>query len=65
MCKKEKDKCNNVIKKCKKWLILMMLQKKKCGRVIQIGHKFLITYTEYYPYLVWEVFPFNFYKHRN
>ena len=26
--KKEKSKCNNIIKKIQKWLILMMLQKK-------------------------------------
>ena len=28
ICKKEKTKCNNIIKQCKKWLSLTMLQMK-------------------------------------
>ena len=46
ICKKEKTKCNNIIKQCKKWLTLMMLQK-KTKIIIQVGNKFLITHVEY------------------
>ena len=28
MCKKEETKSNNILKQCRKWLTLMMLQKK-------------------------------------
>ena len=45
--KKEEIKYNNTIKQCKKWLTLMMLQKKKKSIIIQIGCKFLIIHTEY------------------
>ena len=40
---KEEIKCSNVIKRYKKSLTLMMLQK----NIIQIGHKFLIIHAEY------------------
>ena len=41
---KEEFKCNNIIKRYKKWLTLMMI---KQISVIQIGQKFLILHTEY------------------
>ena len=44
VCKKEKNKFNNVIKQCKNWLALMMLQKIK--KIFQIGCKFLIINRE-------------------
>ena len=28
ICKKEKTKCDNIVKQCKEWLNLMMLRKK-------------------------------------
>ena len=40
-------KCNNIIKRYNKWLILMILQEKKQKNITQIGHKFLIIYMEY------------------
>ena len=42
---KEDTKFNNIIKRYKNWLTLMMLQKKKYN-VIQVGHKFLIIHTK-------------------
>ena len=44
---KEEIKCNNKIKWCKKWLTLMLLQKKTQKSIIQLGHKLLIIHTEY------------------
>ena len=45
--KKEEIKCNNIIKRYKKWLVFMMLQKKTQKNIIQIGHRFLIIHTDY------------------
>ena len=45
--KKEEIKCNNIIKRYRKILILIMLQKKTSKNIIQIGHEFLIIHTEY------------------
>ena len=39
-------KCNNIVKRHKKWLALLMLQKKP-KNIIQIGHKILIIHAEY------------------
>ena len=43
---KEELKCNNIIKRYKKWLTLMMLSKKKQKNIIQTDHKLLITHKE-------------------
>ena len=43
---KEDIKCNSVIKGYKKWLNLIMLQKKKQKKIIQIDHKLLIIRIE-------------------
>ena len=43
---KEDIKCNNKIKRYKKGLTLMMLQKDTQKNIIQIGQKFLIIHTE-------------------
>ena len=43
----EEIKCSKIIKSYKKWLILMMLQKKTEKNIIQIGHTFLTIHTEY------------------
>ena len=43
---KEEIKCNNIIKQYKKWLTLMMFQKKTKKNTIQISHQFLIIHTE-------------------
>ena len=45
--KKEEIKYNNVIKRYKTWLTLMMLQKKTKINIIQIDHKFLIIHREH------------------
>ena len=39
---KEEIKCNNIIKRYKKRLTLIMSQKKTQKNIIRIGHKFLI-----------------------
>ena len=44
---KEEIKCSKIIKSYKKWLTLMMLQKKTEKNIIQIGHTFFIIHTEY------------------
>ena len=44
---KKEIKCNNVIKKYKKWLVLMMLQRKAQNNILQIAHIFLIIPTDY------------------
>ena len=44
---KEEIKCNNIMQRYKKWLILTMLQKKIWKYIVLIDHKFLIIYTEY------------------
>ena len=44
---KEEIKCNNIIKRYKKLLTLMMFQKKTKQNLIKTGHKFLIIHTEY------------------
>ena len=43
---KEEIKCNNIIKRYKKWLTLM-LQKKTRKNIIQIAKKFLTIYKDY------------------
>ena len=43
---KEEIKCNNIIKRYKK-MINFDDCKRKQNNIIQIGHKFLITHTEY------------------
>ena len=43
---KEETKCNNIIKRYKKSLILMMLQKKTLKNIIQIANNILIIHTE-------------------
>ena len=47
LSEREEIKHNNIIKRFKKWLILMMLQKKTWKNIIQIGLKFLIIHREY------------------
>ena len=44
---KEEIKCKNMIKRYKKWLTLMMLQKETQKNIFQIGRKFLIIHAEY------------------
>ena len=44
---KEEMRCDNIIKRYKKRLTLMRLQKKKQKNIIRIGHKFLIIHIEY------------------
>ena len=44
---KEDIKCNNIIKRYKKWLTFMMLYKMRQKNIIQIYQKFLIIHTEY------------------
>ena len=43
---KEKIKCNNIIKRYKRWLTLM-LQKKTWKNIIQIAKKFLAIHKDY------------------
>ena len=43
---KEETKCNNIIKRYKKSLILMMLQNKTLKNIIQIANNILIIHTE-------------------
>ena len=44
---KEKIKRKNIMKQYKKWLTLVMLQKKEQNNIIQIVQKILIIHTEY------------------
>ena len=55
ICKKENTKCNNMMKQCKIWLTLMMLQKKTGKTIIQMSRKFLITHTENWRFWIWKI----------
>ena len=45
VCDKGEIKCDNIIKQYKKWLTLMILQKRKQKNIIEISQKMFIIQT--------------------
>ena len=46
--KKGDIKCTNIIKRCNRWLTMIMLLKETSMNIIQTGLKYLIIHTKYW-----------------